>query len=739
MRALRVNERMLIAGLAAALGCSSAGNHGPELFPIGNKNVETGATLEFEVTAVDDDGDDLEFRQQWSPTPAAPGAVFMKIDRNSARFLWTPIASDAGPDGAGIEYQVTFTAHDGTDSDTETITVFVTLGGAGAGAPVFITPSDHVLDLDRSDHLGFKIEVRDPDSAEVDLSLVEGIEGGEFTSTPGSKTARFYWQPTEQQAAERPVWSLRIKADDRRNPSVFQDITILLKGGQKKCEGTPPMLDHVPLPDQRGDGDYTVLVTATDAESRVAAVDLHWKLDRGDGGAASVQTVSMTPVQEFTWQGRIPNPGLAAGGTAAVTYYICAQDDDDASGTECDLRACTPEDGGYSFTAYPAGSTECVNDELEGNDSAGAATEVEPGLDGERYYDWLRICPGDEDWFLVEVSASHRIEALLLYSGVNGALTMDLLDEEGGTVLVEGEASLGEVVLGSDVFVEDRRVTVRVRGGGADVEGGYDLLLAVEQVVPCEPDGHEPNDAPADAGAVAEGEHTGLTCCGDPDFYTIELLQGDTLEVKLDFAHAQGDLDLWIFDEATATGTSALDCSSSLGCGISETDDESVVVPLLDAGTYYIAVAPYEGARNSYDMSVIVTPASEECIDDAFDTGGESNGTPGEATALLGDESFADLELCPGDEDWFRTDLDVGEILLAEISFTHADGDLDFKLYRDGVGPGHLQDHLLDHGMTRSDNEELEWTADEAGTVFLRVMGYGGAGNTYGMTVLVGR
>ena len=46
--------------------------------------------------------------------------------------------------------------------------------------------------------------------------------------------------------------------------------------------------------------------------------------------------------------------------------------------------------------------------------------------------------------------------------------------------------------------------------------------------------------------------------------------------------------------------------------------NEEVAVESIPAdGTYYIAVGPYQNAKNTYQMTVVVTPQTQECQDDA--------------------------------------------------------------------------------------------------------------------------
>ena len=100
--------RLTILAALLAAACSSD-NHKPKFFPVGNQSIETGKTLEFDIKAVDDDGDALTFSIKDKPE----GAVFEDLGNNTASFSWSPIASDAGEQGAGKDWPVTFQVSDG--------------------------------------------------------------------------------------------------------------------------------------------------------------------------------------------------------------------------------------------------------------------------------------------------------------------------------------------------------------------------------------------------------------------------------------------------------------------------------------------------------------------------------------------------------------------------------------------------------------------------------------------------
>lgn len=87
-------------------------NTAPELDPIGDKEVDEGANLEFSISAFDYEGDDLTF----SASDLPDGASF---EPNTKTFSWTPYYSQFGL------HNVTFTVRDAKNEDSETITITV--------------------------------------------------------------------------------------------------------------------------------------------------------------------------------------------------------------------------------------------------------------------------------------------------------------------------------------------------------------------------------------------------------------------------------------------------------------------------------------------------------------------------------------------------------------------------------------------------------------------------------------
>jgi hypothetical protein len=312
---------------------------------------------------------------------------------------------------------------------------------------------------------------------------------------------------------------------------------------------------------------------------------------------------------------------------------------------------------------------------------------------------------------------------------------MDLLDSDGSTVLAAGQRTTDEVYVESQVFSQSKDVYLRVQGDNSQVANNYSLLVVREEFIQCTDDNFEPNDTPNDAKTVSEQDYPGLACCGEPDWYKIDLNTGDKLEVLITFVQENGDLDLWVFDSATALGGGTLSCDNALGCGITETSNEEVTVESIPAdGTYYLAVGPYQNAKNTYDMLIIVTPQTQECQDDSD----EENDDPVWGTGIVSTITKPDQVLCPGDEDWYWVYLYTGQTVVVDLTFIHANGDLDLKLYDSEVTMDTLFEHQLAYSVSVTDNEHIEYTAEMDSDFNIRVYGYSleqGADYSIGVTL----
>ena len=158
-------------------GCS--GKTTPVLDPIGNKTVNEGTLLEFNITATDADGDALTFAVLNIPT----GASF---DTLSGTFSWTPEYDKAG------NYQIQFKVYDSTGrNDYEYIWISV---GNVNGPPVLGSIGNRTVAEGQT--LEIIPTATDPDGDALTYSVSNLPPGATFDPA----TRIFAWTPTYDQA-----------------------------------------------------------------------------------------------------------------------------------------------------------------------------------------------------------------------------------------------------------------------------------------------------------------------------------------------------------------------------------------------------------------------------------------------------------------------------------------------------------------------------------------------------------
>ncbi|MBN2801371.1 MAG: hypothetical protein JXX28_19675 [Deltaproteobacteria bacterium] len=360
----------------------------------------------------------------------------------------------------------------------------------------------------------------------------------------------------------------------------------------------------------------------------------------------------------------------------------------------------------------------CVNDSHEPNDSYLQATDLVTG----NYAD-MTLCVGDDDWYTFEAQNGQLI---------TGEISFDHTANDLGIALYKLSAD-GALVwrAGSDTYTDDESFAYRPFEDGTFVMrvyrsrgtqlATYTMDFAVTGDA-CDPDQHEPNDGYPGASDVANGSYSGQTLCvGDSDWYAIEAHNGQLIDVAIDFSHAQNDLGLSLYKLGSDGTVSYRSGSDTL------TDGEEVLYRSYEEGTFLYNVYRSRGTQLArYTMDVNVS--GEVCSGDAF----EPNNAATEATAIA-EGSYLDQTLCVGDADWYLFEARNGQIINANIDFSHAVSDLGMQLYRlndDGTWTYRTGSDTL------SDDETIRYQPYDDGTFLLYV--YRSRGTTlahYGLSL----
>jgi hypothetical protein len=214
-----------------------------------------------------------------------------------------------------------------------------------------------------------------------------------------------------------------------------------------------------------------------------------------------------------------------------------------------------------------------------------------------------QVCPDNTDIYALDLTTLSRVSATLSYqSGPERDLNLYLLNNQGAPLDTSAEQSGAEEV---SAEAGPGRIYLSVFGANANVSNNYSLTVSAEpitQMSACE-DALDPNDSldmPHPLSLPAN--YPELTVCNDSDAYSVELNQGDRLDVQLGFAHSNGDLDMVLYSEAF----SAVDQS------VSTNDDEELSYVAPSSGTYTLLVYLFnEAGPQTYSLNATLTPGAD--------------------------------------------------------------------------------------------------------------------------------
>jgi hypothetical protein len=256
------------------------------------------------------------------------------------------------------------------------------------------------------------------------------------------------------------------------------------------------------------------------------------------------------------------------------------------------------------------------DDAHEPNQSIGAATPIALGSSIGAL-----ICSGNPDYFGFSATAGDTVAVDVTFTHASGNL--DLVLYNSGGVQVAQSVSTDDDEHLEYTPPSSGSYYAAVSGvGGA--QNSYTIAVGL---LICPPDdANEPDDTLVDATPIASGDEVeGISCYPDDDLFRFTGTAGEQVQVDLLFTHARGDLDLYLLNSVGGV----VDYSEGT------VNNEHITYLPSSSGTYYIVVAPFGGAENTYALTA--TYASEPGCDD-----GESGVFP---------DVSADHPFCP-DIEW---------------------------------------------------------------------------------------
>lgn len=649
---------LIVITLALPLIACGEDNGPPSLSLLSDRQVQIGQTLVVPLTASDPDDDRLTFKVDGLPDTA-------QVDpraKNEAVLVWSPLITDTQPGGRRYEVEVTASDNNGGRA-TQTFAIVVY---PAFGVPEFVLPAGLVLNLANEDALELPVEVKDDDSLDVVLELVEGPEGARFQTTE-RKTGFFFFRPDDEQrkvAVHRAIF----RATDDTNPPVTHTLTIVLLNAERQsgCEGTPPTLTHGPAADTNG-STLRLTATATDAQSQVQSLTVFWTrgTPTADGSGMTAAPMRRTAEGSPDWSVDLDVGAPDASGTL-IQYHLVATDNDDPQGQGCDLSARLPRAGAFAAAVYPNGTptSTCLDDDLEPDDALAFAPLLPPGL-----YSGRRLCGPNTDLVAVDAAPGNTLTATLTFARDQGVPTFELIDDSQDllTTGIATSSSEGRLSLRYELAASDERQLFFRISADAPLRLSYTLEFAVGDTA-CEDDTAEPDSTRDQARPLPLDQSASRRLCGgDEDFFALSLTPGQEVKLSLAFDHRYGDLDLELLDAA--------------GNLVSRSASERSLEEITHRPTAQTAYARVYGVANASNDYVLTLSRSTStaCPSDGL---GE-NTTPADAATLF-QGIYEGFKSCPDSPDWFAVDLNDNERL--DVLILTDDGKARLEAYRDPSG-----------------------------------------------------
>ncbi|MEM6295575.1 MAG: hypothetical protein AAGA54_30155 [Myxococcota bacterium] len=593
------------------------------------------------------------------------------------------------PLGADVgTWPLDFTVTDGSATDTVTARLEVRTALDGT-APVFREPlgSGTTLDLGVTACLDLAIVIEDQDDAAVTIAAVPPLIDDSTLTQDTGLSAQWQWCPNKDQLGE-DRFPLTLSADDGENPPVLKNYLIVLRPGDNpQCPGKGPTIAHEP-------------------EDLSTVLDLQLSAEVSD------------------------DLGLKG---PPIVYYTLEEPKLPLDFSELDIAQMELQSGDDLLGIWTATVPNPVAGMAEGAtaDLYYLISAVDDD-DAEGECDHLTDLP-DEGVFAIEVRNPGG-------SGGAGVCESCSADVQCG---------------GSDdlcVAVGDDTVCLEACGGcedgfactavtsvdGTTAEQCVPARCVDEPPPPCEDDALEENDTRAQAGLqdpLDPGVVEDLVACeGDEDWFQLSITDAGTLGGLITAGRGDADLSLGLYD-ISGTELQVAD----------EPGSDEVVGACVSPGTYYLRVFSTAGGTRAYDL--LVDFSAENCAGTCEDDAAEDDDTFDTASAVTLPFNASGRAICSEDADFFAVDLSTGDTLVQDLTFVHADGDLDLHFHDvDGADltpctPDAPELCSLDAGQSATSNEHAERTITQAGcdpcTFFVSVQGYGGAANDYDISLAV--
>lgn len=509
---------------------AEAGQNAPVFQKLGDQSVEAGKSYEWQLVATDADSDVLSYSIQGAVPPG------LLLDGVSALVRWTVPAGSEGE-----LFRVVFVVSDGQLQGQQEVT-FVVGGGATATnhAPVFETLPEQLAVAGET--LSFTILANDEDGDSLSYAVVDGLPPGATFDAPAR---RFSWTTGAADAGKSRTVTFSVSDASLQ---AYLEVQLTVQKPVSACtpdayepngdpaEGVSPLQDgdvlELSLCPQGGlfDADWFAVTLPAGARLTVASRTLDPQSQVNIDLEISLPSAPYAPLSYGWSDGPEESVSFVAQEAGPLLLLVYQYGGDPLS-----------ESVAYELRVEIEAEYSCSEDAFEENDSLATPYLMSSATLGKDL-DSLRYCPGDADYFAVDLACGESLSAAIFFSHAAGDL--DLLfygpgAAAGSEPLAASISEDDDEIVVLDSAPQSGRYTLFVEGYPAEgTENAYTLRVDTSPAPACDADALEPNDTTGQATPLGEAaSYEDLTLCCDPDIYRADLDAGDGLLVEATSAY----------------------------------------------------------------------------------------------------------------------------------------------------------------------------------------------------------
>lgn len=541
---------------------ASAESTPPELQPIGDVFVEINQPLELRLQATDEDGDTLEFSTN---NPLPDGAT---LDSKSGIVRWTPSETQQGS-----SFRVGFVVSDGDLTDEEEARLLVQTAELKLKK---MAPREVAL----GETLTLSLPIENPLDFKYTCEMLGEAPAG---ATFDAASCTLSYSPRDPALVNTSTeFVFRVTGSGNGTDyNLIGALTVNILPGDGGAACVPDA--HEPNDSESA---ATTLQPGSHPGLSICGDDDWYQFEVPEGATISVEALfTSVPGGDLELYLYAPTGEEAIAVGDSVTDNESLSFANAAAGTYSLL---VYEYGGgqndYDLSVSVSSESTCTDDTHEPNDSRTSPASLGSGdyhaVDGV-------LCSGDPDWFSFEAQAGKRLQVVLVFNNSEGDLDLEVYDAS-GTLVGASRRTTDEELVDLASLATGGTYTAKVvgyQGAQADYLLEINLLGAVQ----CTADAFEPNNDPGAAAALpSTGSQTvsGLTYCGDADYFRVPLPADLPLEAVLRFTGSAGSLAMHLLDPAgiVSLATAVPDGTGTLRLSFAgDTTARDYVLEVVDA------------------------------------------------------------------------------------------------------------------------------------------------------------